>query len=193
MKKLKSPSIVVIFIVSFLILLTAKIPNVLGMMSREMSIEEMTNYSDCIAIGTVISKESSWIENNSWIVTHAVVDVNEVLVGNPDLHSFLVEYDGGEVGEVGLKVSDVSPLNCGEKVLLFLYDIDANQKNIKRDSQAKKFRIVENAQGNFLIKNGIARRKGFSVIKGEIKEREIRIEQLKRRIRDAKKYEQHEI
>ncbi len=74
-----------------------------------------------------------------------------------------VEYEGGEVGEMGLRVSDVAPLKTGEEVILFL-------KSGKSKIEGNVYNIVANAQGKYTIgEDGIARKYGFSVISGQDK------------------------
>ena len=71
-----------------------------------------------------------------------------------------MEYGGGEIGNIGMKVSDQSavPLRKGERVLLFL-----KSGKSKKDGQA--YNIVGKGQGKYSIDaKGIARKSGVAIM-----------------------------
>jgi len=145
---------------------------------KALTTEKLTRTSKIIILGEVEDLKSQWTENGEKIVTRATVAITEVIRGNSTNKRLFVEYDGGEVGEIGLKVSDVSPLMKREKVLLFL-------EPMKNDRNIKIFNIVGKAQGKYTIdNNGIARKRGFAVV-GEKRwiDSDISLEELIRRIR----------
>ena len=57
---------------------------------------------------------------NGVIYTRASVVVNDVIKGKNIKKNITVEYEGGEVGDVGVFVEDEPTLEKGEQVLLFL-------------------------------------------------------------------------
>jgi len=57
---------------------------------------------------------------NGVIYTRALVMVNDVIKGKNIKKNITVEYEGGEVGDVGVWVEDEPSLEKGEQVLLFL-------------------------------------------------------------------------
>ena len=72
-----------------------------------------------------------------------------------------MEYEGGEVGEIGLKVSDQPSFTGGEEVILFL-----KSGKSKRDGDI--YNVVGRGQGKYVVgEDGIARKKGFSIAYGE--------------------------
>ena len=108
-------------------------------------------------MGKVEKTVAHWSEDGKTITTSATIQINNVIRGNLIKKKVIVEYPGGEIGNIGLKVSDVLSLNAGEDVILFLA-----RKNLKDDSV---YKISGKAQGHYTIdKNGIARKGGFSVI-----------------------------
>ena len=122
-----------------------------------LSTEELTKLYENVIIGKVEKTVAQWSEDRKTIITRATIQINNVIRGNFNKNKIIVEYLGGEIGDIGLKVSDVSSLKAGEEVLLFL-----TRKNLKNDSF---FKIAGNAQGHYSIdKNGIARKGGFSVM-----------------------------
>jgi hypothetical protein len=122
-----------------------------------LSTEELTRSSEAIVVGEVEDVESHWNQDGTSIFTTASVVVEEVVRGVVIQQHVTVEYEGGEVGEIGLKVSDVAPLERGEKVLLFL-----QSGKSKRDGSV--YNIVGKAQGKYLIgEDGIARKRGFAL------------------------------
>jgi hypothetical protein len=73
----------------------------------------------------------------------------------------MVEYEGGEIGDIGLRVSDQSPLIKGEKVILFL-------RSGKSKKEGAAYNIVGKGQGKYVIDaDGIARKGGFSIAGGK--------------------------
>jgi hypothetical protein len=159
-----------------------------------LSTEELTTGSDLIVIGSVHGVESMWNEDGKIIVSRAQIIVNSIVRGKWDKILVNVEYIGGEVGDIGLRVSDVKPLTPGENVLLFLKMKEGQkQKFGKKEGPAGSeeiyHSIVGNAQGHYTITpEGIAKKDGFSVMRGdELIDREIPLKVLVDKIRAAKK------
>ena len=57
---------------------------------------------------------------NDVIYTRASVLVSDVIKGKNIKKNITVEYEGGEVGDIGMRVEDEPTLEKGEQVLLFL-------------------------------------------------------------------------
>ena len=133
------------------------IPFSLSAQMIALSTKELTQLSKNVIVGKVETTVAQWSEDGKTIITRATIQINNVIRGKLDMNKIIVEYPGGEIGDIGLKVSDVSSLKAGEEVILFL-----SRKNEKDDSV---FKIAGNAQGHYTIdKDGIARKGGFSVI-----------------------------
>ena len=125
-----------------------------------LTTEKLTRASKMVILGEVEDLKSQWSETGEKIITRATVTITRVIRGKSASKQLIVEYDGGEVGGIGLKVSDVSPLRKREQVLLFLRPKDA-------DDGPDVFNIVGRAQGKYTIhENGVARKSGF-VVAGE--------------------------
>ena len=123
-----------------------------------MSTEHLTRASDLVALGAVESAVAGWGADGTTIVTTATVVVAEVIRGQSASRKIEVEYAGGEVGDIGLKVSDEPGMKTGERVLLFL-------KRGTGPGETGKYRLVGKAQGKYSIgPDGVARKKGFSVV-----------------------------
>ncbi len=127
-----------------------------GLMVR-MSLDDLAGTAEVGIVGMVQQVESRYTKDGDSIYTAASVSVEKSLKGSPG-QFVTVEYEGGEVGDTGLKVSDAPDLEKGEKVVLFL-----KSKGIE-DSAA--FMVVGNAQGKYSIKDGIASRSGFETVGG---------------------------
>ncbi|MEK6672692.1 MAG: hypothetical protein AABY42_04350 [Nitrospirota bacterium] len=144
----------------FFILIASIIPSVSYAIMQGFSTEALTKESALIVTGEVEYTKSAWSKDGKTIITTASVIVADVIKGTTTTQRIIVEYEGGEVGEIGLRVSDVSPLAKGETVLLFLKPgmskIDGAVHN-----------ITAKAQGKYVIdENRIARKSGFSVAGG---------------------------
>jgi hypothetical protein len=152
-----------------------------------LSTEELTKSSDLIVIGNVKSVESLWSEDGKFIISRAKVIVHSVITGKWDKDIISVEYVGGEVGDIGLKVSDVKPLKQGENLLLFLKLKNGQKQKMVKDEIHHT--ISGNAQGQYTINaRGIAKKDGFSVMQGrELIDNDLPLEILINKIRAVKK------
>ncbi len=134
-----------------------------------LSTEDLTKGSDTVVTGRVETTESYWSADGRTILTRATVLVSEVVKGAPGSERVFVEYEGGEVGDIGLKVSDMAPLVQGETIVLFLKTGSARRaQSVEGHGAGPTYNIVGKAQGKYVVdERGIARKSGFSVAGGE--------------------------
>jgi hypothetical protein len=127
---------------------------------KGLSTEELTSASDLVIEGEVDDTEAQWSKDGKSIFTSATVIVNTFVKGKTTQKKIKVEYDGGEIGNIGMKVSDQAavPLRKGERVLLFL-------KSGKSKKDGKAYNIVGKGQGKYSIDaKGIARKSGVAIV-----------------------------
>ncbi|MEW6364867.1 MAG: hypothetical protein AB1714_09535 [Acidobacteriota bacterium] len=86
---------------------------------RKVSIEEVTAHSSQIVLGTVIEKHAEWTPTRS-IVTTVKVQVEERIMGSSGESYVTISVPGGEVGEIGLMVSDMPQFEIGQRALIYL-------------------------------------------------------------------------
>lgn len=156
-----------------------------------LSTEELTNNSQAVIRGTVEDKQSYWSSDGKMILTKAFVRVNEVIrqKANGDIQSgsrVAVEYLGGEVNGLIMKVSAVSPLSVGEDVVLFVNP--SSDKRAAHTSESKTYNIFGFAQGKYSIgKDGIAKKEAQTIInKKEAVDNNIPAEELTMKIKGVK-------
>jgi len=124
---------------------------------KGLSTDELTKASDIVISGEVENTESQWNKDGKTIFTTAYITVSDVIKGVTTQRKIAIEYEGGEVGEIGLRVSDQTALVKGEKVILFL-------KSGKSHRDGNTYNIVGHGQGKYVIDaDGIARKGGFSI------------------------------
>lgn len=131
-----------------------------------LSTAELTSGSDAVVTGRVEKVKSYWSHDHEAIVTQAQVAVDRKVRGIVETDMVTVEYTGGVVDGIGLRVSDTAPLQEGENVLLFL-----KSGTSKRFAPASfdavtrpVFNVVGKAQGKYTIDpDGMARKGGFSI------------------------------
>ena len=103
------------------------------------------------------------------IFTTAEINVEEALKGDASPGQLVtVTQEGGEVGDVGLKVSDSSTFTRGEQLIVFL-ESEAKHPDAARQHSGLggAYKLVGKAQGKYTVdKDGIARKKGFSLADG---------------------------
>lgn len=122
-----------------------------------LSVEDLTGRSELVLSGQVRSVTAGWSDDGKSIYTTAVVSVSEMIKGQAVRREIEVEVPGGEVGDIGLRVSDEPAMATGEDVVLFL-------KRGSRPGAADKYNLVGKGQGKYSIgSDGVARKKGFSL------------------------------
>ncbi len=169
----------IIYFICVMVIFLLSVPSsaiMIGMGTEELAIKSI------VAVrGEVAKVEAQWSEDGKTIVTRASIIVTDVIRGEITSKMIMVEYEGGEIGDIGLRVSDISPFETGEDVILLL-------KSIKSKIEGEVYSTVGKAQGKYTIDNeGIARKSGFSVLSGEdIIDYDIPVEKLIDKIRRAK-------
>ncbi len=151
-----------LFVIKFICLITTCLlsSQSLAIMTG-MSTEELTRASEIVIRGEVENVQVQWSKDGETIFTSVTIRSIDFIKGKSRLKKIKVEYEGGEIGDIGLRVSDTATLNKWEKVILFL-------KSGKSKKGGIVFHMVGRGQGKYTIGNdGIARKKGFSIISGE--------------------------
>ncbi len=145
-----------------------------------LSTEDLTRKSEVVILGNVQQVETKWSEDGKTIHTRATIRIAEVIKGKLVHGDIIVQYAGGEIDDIGLRVSDVSPLSENERVILFL-------KSARDKKKGVTYHIVGKAQGKYTIDHqGIARKGGFQVIHGrEVIDNDIPAEELVEKVRRA--------
>ena len=151
------------------LLLLVLLPSFSRGMMTGLSVKELSDRADTVLLGKVMDKEVFWSADGKMIMTSVVIEVGEVIKGVVGDQYVTVEYPGGEIGEIGMKVSDVPTFQTGEMVLVFLKAVQS--KRFESDDagtgEHSVFQVVAKAQGKYSIAtDGIARRSGFSLAEG---------------------------
>ena len=109
----------------FIFLATAFLAQSAFGLMEKIEVSELTAQADLIVVGEVKKIESRW--DKEGFFTYITIVVEQSLKGNAN-QEVSVRVIGGEVGDIGLKVSDEPEFKLGEKVKVFLkgkeiYDI----------------------------------------------------------------------
>jgi hypothetical protein len=88
--------------------------------SASSSFVSLFEKSSHVIIGNVLSVESRWDERAATIFTYVKVHVEERLKGDLTEDSVVIKHRGGEIGNIGLLVSDEPHFLLGERVEVFL-------------------------------------------------------------------------
>jgi hypothetical protein len=83
------------------------------------------------------------------IVSHAVLEVLETLKGGPE-STVEVAVEGGTVGDLTLKVSDLPSLHAGERAVFFLEDANGRKRPHERGRGIMKLDDADRVQGSNL-------------------------------------------
>lgn len=171
---------VILTVFVFIVILITSVES--GAIMRGLSTEELAADSEVVIEGEVLDVIPQWSSDGSTIFTSVTVSKQDVIKGSDDNENIVVlEHDGGEVGNMGLRVSDEPSFKRGEKVILFLKQGKSKKDGITRN-------ISGRAQGKYTVdEDGIARKKGFSLATGqEVVDNDIPAEELKKKIRGIK-------
>lgn len=118
-----------------------------------LSTEQLTRDASIVARGQIVDKVSKWTADRQSIVTVVTIRLAEVYKGKPAKNTLSVEYEGGQVGDTGLLVSNIRIPSVGEDVIVFL-------KAKKMERLTTIYNQVGNAQGQYLIDENNTARKG---------------------------------
>ncbi|MDP6920112.1 MAG: hypothetical protein QGH43_12790 [Arenicellales bacterium] len=145
-----------------------------------LSISTLAKASTSIIRGEVIDTESMWNESGDEIVTRATIRVQSDFKRQVSEELVTVEYLGGEVGEIGMMVSDSPQMFAGEEVIIFLEPSEAS-------TDRQRFHVVGSAQGKFsLEEDGMVRTMGFTLVEQDgLMYRELSETDLIQQITDA--------
>ena len=91
----------------------------------KMSLEELTDGADSIVVGTVVSSSSHWNADLTNIYTEVVISVEDTLKGPTGKNTITIIVPGGTVGEITQSLEDTPVFEAGEKVGLFLEELNS--------------------------------------------------------------------
>jgi hypothetical protein len=157
----------------------------------KLSLERLSMDSDTIVLGEVKDIECQWSMDRSTIMTIVTLQIQDVIKGELRRNQILIQYPGGEIGEIGLKVSDMPDFHLRERTLVFLRSLtdlnDAQNSLLVAMNFWPAFTVFGAAQGKYSIDNkGIARKGGYSLIsKKPDSDRTLSLEDLITRIRKS--------
>lgn len=185
---LKRPNPLTFSVISTLLILFLLIGPLEAIMIK-LTLEQLVQRSDAIILGKVKEIECQWSMDQSVILTVVSIQVHEILAGEITNSQILVQYPGGEVGDIGLKVSDMPTFHPNEIVLLFLKKL-ANPLDIQNSpiitlNLYPAFNVVGQAQGKYFIDSeGWAHKSGYIIYPGhDNRDESIHVNELKERIR----------
>ena len=145
-----------------------------------LSISTLAKASSSIIRGEVIDTQAMWNESGDQIVTRATIRVQSDFKRQVSEELITVEYPGGEVGEIGMMVSDSPQMFAGEEVIIFLEPSEGS-------TDQQRFHVVGSAQGKFTLEeDGMVRTMGFTLVEQDgLMYRELSETDLIQRITDA--------
>ena len=154
--------------------------NTAAALMEALSIDTLVKASSSIIRGEVVDSQAMWSESGDQIVTRVTIRVQKDFKRLVSEELITVEYLGGEVGEIGMMVSDSPQMLAGEEVIIFLEPSEAS-------TDRQRFHVVGSAQGKFTLEeDGMVRTMGFSLMEQDgLMYRELSEADLIQRITDA--------
>ncbi len=114
-------------------------------------IEALTRSSDAVVHGKVKKVESRWTGDHKQIVTDVWIDVVEFIKGKGN-QTVVVQQPGGEVGDIGQKVSGLAAFTQGEEVVVFL-----------ERQGTERYLVAGMAQGKFRVERSSDQKAAFAI------------------------------
>lgn len=176
------------YILTFIILVFCSLSLSKALMIK-LSLAKLSIKADAIVLGEIKEIRSQWSIDKSIIMTIVTLQIHEILKGDIDNYQLLIQFPGGEVGDIGLKVSDMPSFKQNEIVLIFLKSIsdptDTKNSPMIALNFLPSFNVFGGAQGKYSIdSNGIAHKSGYRLIsKDQEREKSISLENLKAKIK----------
>ncbi len=152
-----------------LIVLTFCVFNSTQAVMIKLSLQDLTNAADTIVLGEVKNIQFEWSMDKSVILTVVTLKIHEVWKGDYYNDQILIQFPGGIIDDMGLKVSDMPIFQEKERVLVFLKSI-MNINETKNSSTVSlglfpAFSVFGYAQGKYSItENGVAYKDGYGLI-----------------------------
>lgn len=110
---------------------------------QTLTVNDLTAASEVVAVGRVTDKVSHFSADGKRIETTVTVRVEEVVKGETTSSTVTIRHPGGEVGELGMKVSDMPAFTAGEKVVVFVKSA--------ADDDSGVFSMTGKAQGKYTV------------------------------------------
>ncbi|MEW6366062.1 MAG: hypothetical protein AB1714_15640 [Acidobacteriota bacterium] len=127
--------------------IVALVPQISFGIMREMDLKDLTAEATEIVTGTVLEAKADWTPAGS-IETRVKILIEDRLLGNEPGNVVELSIPGGEVGEMGLYVSDMPKFVEGTRVLVFLAHPAAEGPYVVGLRQGKftldKGKVIEN-------------------------------------------------
>lgn len=150
-----------------------------------LSQEELAEQADAVVLGKVLTVDSYWNAEGTLIVTEAVVEVQENVLGETPEHVRLLTF-GGEAGGYRIEAHGFPTFEKGERLLVYLeparngfrrvLGYQQGQYRIRKDKQGKDVAVPALDLGaRVILKDGTA----------APAPRTVALDQLKNQIRDA--------
>ncbi len=121
--------------------------------TKPVTVEELTQKAEVIAVGQVRDMVSEWDETGTRIRTRVLLSVDQFVKGTGSGNTLTLYVPGGEVGSVGEIYSHMPVFKREEQVIVF-----ANQDKLHH------YRVTEGQEGKFTIEKDM--RTGISVVPG---------------------------
>ena len=163
-----------------------------------LSLQRLTNGSDAIILGEVENIQCEWSLDGQIILSVVTLQIHEILKGEFYNSKIFIQYPGGTVGEISLKVTDMPSFYRKEKVLVFLKSI-TNMTDVKNSPLVTlnilpAFGVFGNAQGKYFIDaEAMAKRSGYNLTaQGVDQDKTLSFTELKARIKSILKHQSEE-
>ncbi len=130
------------------------------------NLQELTSGADVIVAGTVTQRSSYWNDDHTRIYTSVVISADDTLKGTLNQDKVTVTIEGGEVGGMGLWVSDMPSFAQGEKSVLFLKKLSPSDFPGAKDFT--QFQVYRGYRGKLAISGDKAGGMPESVLRDRI-------------------------
>jgi hypothetical protein len=117
----------------------------------KVDLEQLTAQSDLVVHATVAKIESRWNDDRSRIVTEIELKVSDTYKGSAVTSPLIIRQPGGQVGDIGQKVSGLATFSPDEEVVVFL------------KKRGPAFTVTSWAQGKYKVTRSSDGKTAFAV------------------------------
>ena len=153
------------FLAAVVVLFAASVTNATTLVKKGFS--DLAHESDRVVVGIVTAVEGTWDESGTFIRSTVTLAVERTLRGQGP-GTVVLRTPGGQIDGVQQIAQGVATFEVNERVLVFLTTWEDGTPKVLGYVQGKS-NVVEDEQGNFRLRGGVASGRSLENVAGELR------------------------
>ncbi|NHN37613.1 hypothetical protein G8764_09940 [Pseudomaricurvus alcaniphilus] len=113
----------------------------------QVDLDYLLQHAELVFEGEVIASNARWNNTRTGIFTHVTFQVNHVIKGEHAESTLVLQFAGGQVGDVGLQVGEMEYPELGEKGIYFVESTTRQMVNPLVGWTQGHFLLLQDADG----------------------------------------------